>query len=181
MAQEAAEIGTWDWDVRDQTVDWSPRMYEMFGVTPTIPGPDLYGIWLGMVHPDDRDSAQAAATAALAGVAPTEVAVPYPAASARMAEPEIRWISCKGEVVRDPAGRPVRMIGINIDVTEQQQSLANMQASREAAVAGQRDSEARFQTYFDNAPDCMFHVRVEPDGRFVYETANPAGLAARAA
>lgn len=43
MAQEAAEIGTWDWDVRDQTVTWSPRMYEMFGKVPTIPGRDLYG------------------------------------------------------------------------------------------------------------------------------------------
>ncbi len=70
MAQEAAEIGTWDWDVRDQTVTWSPRMYEMFGKVPTIPGPDLYGVWLNSLHPDDRDSAQAAATAALAGVAP---------------------------------------------------------------------------------------------------------------
>ena len=176
MAQEAAEIGTWDWDVRDQTVTWSPRMYEMFGKTPTIPGPNLYGVWLNSVHPDDRNSAQAAATAALAGVAPLKslfrILRPRPDA-----EPETRWISCKGEVLRDPAGRPLRMIGINIDVTEHQESLARMRARREAAEAGQHDSEARFRTYFDSTPDCMFHVHVEADSRFVYEAVNPAGLA----
>ncbi len=176
MAQEAAEIGTWDWDVSNQTVVWSPRLYEIFGLTQPIPGPDLYGVWLRMVHPDDRDSAQAAAMAALAGVAPLKslfrILRPRPGG-----EPDIRWISCKGEVVRDSTGRPLRVIGINIDVTEQQNALIDMRASREAAVVRQHDSEARFRTYFDNAPDCMFHVRVEPDGRFVYETANPTALA----
>lgn len=127
MAQEAAEIGTWDWDVRNQTVVWSPRMYEMFGLTPTIPSPDLYGMWQKSVHPDDRDSAQAAATAALAGVAPLKslfrILRPRPGQ-----EPEIRWLSCKGEVMRDSVGGALRMIGINVDVTEQQRALANMSA-----------------------------------------------------
>ncbi len=177
LAQEAAEIGTWDWDVRNGTVTWSPRLYEMFGVTPTVPGPDLYAVSLDCVHPDDRDDAQAAAAAALEGLAPLKslfrILRPTPDG-----QPEIRWISCSGDVVRDPGGRPLRMIGLNIDVTEQQRILARAQASRDAAVAGKFASEERFRTYFDTAPDSMFHMRVEPDGRFVYETLNPAGLAA---
>ncbi len=176
MAQEAAEIGTWDWDVRDQTVTWSPRMYEMFGKVPTIPGRDLYGVWLNSLHPDDRDSAQAAATAALAGVAPLKSLFRVLRPRTNVG-PEIRWISCKGEVIRDPAGRPLRVIGINIDVTEQQEALADMRARREAAEASRHDSEARFETYFNSTPDCMIHMRVESDGRFVYETANPTALA----
>ena len=69
------------------------------------------------------------------------------------------------------------MIGINVDVTEQQEALADMRARREAAEASRHDSEARFETYFNSTPDCMIHMRVEPDGRFVYETANPTALA----
>lgn len=39
------------------------------------------------------------------------------------------------------------------------------------------DSETLFKAYFENSADCLFHVRVEPNGRFVYEAINPAGLA----
>ena len=92
-------------------------------------------------------------------------------------ELQSRWISSSGEVLRDPGGRPLRMLGVNIDVTDQQIALASAHASRDAAVAGKLASDERFRTYFDTTPDCMFHVRVEPDGRFVYEMLNPAGLA----
>jgi PAS domain S-box-containing protein len=177
MAQEAAEIGAWDWDLREQTLTWSPRMYEIFGLSQTIPAADLYGVWLQTVHPDDRDSAQASATAALAGVAPMNstyrILRPRPDA-----KPEVRWISLKGEVLRDPAGSPLRMIGINIDVTEHQEILADLRAEREAAEASRHDSETRFETYFNLATDCMLHMRIAPDGRFVYESANPSALAA---
>jgi PAS domain S-box-containing protein len=70
------------------------------------------------------------------------------------------------------------MVGINVDVTEQQDRIAALRASRNQAVAGMQISELRFQTYFESAPDCMFHVRLEPDGRFIYEAVNPVGLAA---
>ncbi|MFO1024148.1 MAG: response regulator [Acetobacteraceae bacterium] len=176
MAQDSAEIGTWDWDIRAQTVHWSDRLYEIYGVTPPVPPAELYTTWLESLHPDDRAAAQAAATAALAGIAPLKslfrIVRPRPGA-----EPEIRWISSTGEVLRDPSGRPVRVIGVNVDVTEQQQALADMRAKQAEAEASRHESEARFRTYFETASDCMFHLRVEPDGRFVYVTANPVALA----
>jgi hypothetical protein len=45
-----------------------------------------------------------------------------------------------------------------------------------AAYGGQRWS-AIFRTYFDSAADCLFHVGPTTDGRLVYESINPAGLA----
>ncbi len=180
MAQEAANIGTWDWDVRTNKVVWSPRMFGIFGLDPATIDEDLYGVWLQSVHPDDRDPVQAAALAALAGQAPLNslYRILRPDVSRPEAPAAIRWISCKGEVVRDGTGRPTRMVGINVDVTEQQNRFLALRASRNQAVAGLQLSELRFQTYFESAPDCMFHVRLEPDGRFVYETVNPVGLAA---
>ncbi len=183
MAQEAADIGSWDWDVRTNKVVWSPRMYGIFGRDPATVGTDLFGVWLQSIHPDDRDQAQAAALAALAGQASLNsmFRIMRPDVSRPDAPAAVRWISCKGEVVRDGAGRPIRMVGINVDVTEQQNRLARLRASRNEAVAGMQLSELRFQTYFESASDCMFHVRLEPDGRFVYEAVNPVALAAAGA
>ncbi len=180
MAQDAANIGTWDWDVRTNKVVWSPRMFGLFGVDPATSDPDLYSVWLRALHPDDRDLAQAAVLAALAGQAPLNslFRILRPEPCRPEAPAVIRWIACQGEVVRDANGRPIRVIGINVDVTEQQNRVAALHDSRNQAVAGMRLSELRFQTYFDSAPDCMFHVRLEPDGRFVYEAVNPVGLAA---
>jgi PAS domain S-box-containing protein len=179
IAEEAADIGTWDWDLATQRIVCSQHLFKMFGVDPATAPPDLHGIWLRAVHPDDHDRAHAAATAVIAGTAPRQslFRILRPNAADPAGPPELRWIACKGEVLRDANGAPSCVIGINIDVTEQQTALAAQRASREAAVKSLHDSEARFRTYFDNTPDCMFHVRVEPDGRFVYEAVNAAGLA----
>lgn len=89
----------------------------------------------------------------------------------------IRWLSTKGRVVRDLHDCPVRMVGLSIDVTEQQNTLDAARDSRNLAVSGLRFSENRFQTYFNNASECLFDVAVRPDGRLEYEAINPAGLA----
>ena len=174
LTQESAGIGTWTWDLISGQVSWSANLYKLFGLPATISNDQLYEYWINAIHPDDRAAAQAAATVALAGCAPLQ-------SRFRILKPgtdEIRWIECHGEVVRDGAGRPTRFIGINIDITRQEEALAALHSSRELAIRELRDSETRFRTYFDSTPDCMFHLRVEADGRFVYEAVNPAGLAA---
>ncbi len=67
---------------------------------------------------------------------------------------------------RDTCGHPAEAVMVFLDVT----------AQRHAEIA-LLESEERFQTYFNNSADCLFHVRAEPDGRFIFEAVNPAGLA----
>lgn len=43
-------------------------------------------------------------------------------------------------------------------------------------VAVQTADGTPFQTLFDISPDCMFHVRVDDDGRFIYDAANQTAL-----
>jgi len=45
-------------------------------------------------------------------------------------------------------------------------------------IAIRQTGDTPFQTLFDISPDCMFHVRVEDDGRFVYDAANQTALSA---
>ena len=179
MAQEAARIGTWDWDMRSNAVICSPRQYAIFGFDPDPASPVRYDTWRLAIHPDDRAAVEAAVTAAMAGETPLDTIFRILPAdySGPPAESALRWVAARGEVVRDAGGVPLRMIGISLDVTDQQNALADLQTSRNRAITDLRHSETRFQTYFENAAESLFHVRVTPDGDFVYEAVNPPGLA----
>jgi PAS domain S-box-containing protein len=179
MAQEIAGIGTWDYDLRTNTIAWSKQMQVLYGFDGDSREPVLFDTWRQAVHADDRDIAQALIADCVNGrgsynarfrilrLDPAHPDVP----------PVVRWIAAKGELVRDACGTPERLIGVNIDITDQQAVVTALHDSRDVALANQRASEARFRTYFDNSPDCLFHFRRTTDDRFVYEAINPVGLA----
>ncbi|MEA2789703.1 MAG: hypothetical protein QOG73_2109 [Acetobacteraceae bacterium] len=177
MAQEAAEIGAWEWDISANTHTWSARMREMYGVGSGEEA--TYGRWYSALHPDDRDAVQAALASAVGGFArfDTTYRVHRSDPATPDAPPIVRWHSIKGELMRDANGAPLRMAGVNVDVTEQQNAVAALQSRHSAAASSLRASETRFQTYFEASSECLFHMRIDPDGQFRYEAVNPAGLA----
>jgi PAS domain S-box-containing protein len=177
MAQEAAGLGAWEWDITNSAYVWSARMREMFGIDRDTK--ITYGLWLATVHPQDRDAAQAAVASAVAAHKPFNVTyrILRPDPADPQAPPVLRWIAGKGEVVRDANGTPLRMLGIDIDVTDQQTAIAALRSSHAAATTSLQASETRFQTYFEASSECLFHLRIDPDGVFRYEAVNPAGLA----
>ena len=73
----------------------------------------------------------------------------------------VRWVLGKGKVLYNPAGKPERMIGVNVDITERK--LAEELRRDEAAL---RKSEARFREMADAMPQIVWAVR--PDGRLDY-------------
>jgi PAS domain S-box-containing protein len=179
LAQEAANIGTWDWDLRTDAMVWSPRQRVMFGFDPTDTAALTADTWLDAIHPDDHEAALAAVAASVTGHAPfdTLFRILRPDPSQPEAAPEVRWIGGKGLVLREANGVPIRMLGVSVDMTEQQATMDELRSSRAAAMADLRVSENRFQTYFESAADILFHIRVLGRDRFVYEAINPAGLA----
>jgi len=177
MAQEAAHIGTWDWDVRTGRVVWSPQQYALFGIDPAVSGPITFDIGANAIVAEDRETTIAAIKAALADEKPYDMVFriirPDPAKPG--AAPELRWLSAKGQVLRDSAGAALRMIGVNVDVTAQQTELGNLKVSRDLAQEDLWRSDARFQSYFETSSDCLSYAEVTPDGRLVYQQMNPAG------
>jgi PAS domain S-box-containing protein len=105
--------GIWDWDLRRQTLHWSPRLLEMLGLEPgDFPG--TYEAFTERLHPEDRPEVLAALSAHL------ERGVPYDVSfRLRHATGGYRSCVCRGRAMRDGQGRPVRMAGIIGDVTEQ--------------------------------------------------------------
>lgn len=56
MAQRAAGAGTWDWDTTSGRLEWSPQLFELFGLDPQEKVSSL-DTWNSILHPDDKDTA----------------------------------------------------------------------------------------------------------------------------
>ena len=135
LAQEAAGIGTWEWDLATGRTHWSPQMFRLIGRDPTeARDADHYALWRRVVHPDDREAVVATARAH------SHRAGPF-ALEFRILRPdgEIRWINARGNVLPDSSGNPRRMFGVNIDITERKQT----EAALEQRVAERTQGAAR--------------------------------------
>ena len=105
--------GLWYWDLERPDRMWvSPRLKALFGYGPDEAAP-VTALWRDNVHPDDR----ARAEAALARLGADPSAFFDEILRYRRRDGSIAWVRCRGFVIRDEAGRPVRMLGAHSDVT----------------------------------------------------------------
>ncbi|MBK8046320.1 MAG: PAS domain S-box protein [Anaerolineales bacterium] len=115
LATRAALIGVWEWDLQTGNQRWNKQIYEIYGhPETTVPS---YASWEAAVHPDDRTAAVAVERT---GVVNRErSALQY-----RIIRPdgEIRWIYSAEDVITDTAGNAVRVVGVNMDITDQKKN-----------------------------------------------------------
>jgi PAS domain S-box-containing protein len=119
LAREAAGFGIWDWDIVSGATVWSPQNWRLYGQTPRAKGPDT-ALWHTWIYPDDRDRVIAAQAAALSNPnRPLDIEY-------RIVRPDgtVRWMLSKGTVVRDADGEPIRMVGLNMDITVRRETEA---------------------------------------------------------
>jgi PAS domain S-box-containing protein len=115
-ALSASNAGVWSWTVGTNEVIWSPENYELHGVDPAK-GPPTYLTWEQVVHPDDVEPTNKLIRATVEGEFPeyrAEFRVRHPTKG-------LRWVLGIGNVERDASGKPIRMSGINIDITARKQ------------------------------------------------------------
>ena len=125
LAQASAGAGMWNWDISSGKLEWSEELFHLFGLDSkkVEAGFDL---WSSALHPDDRRAAEERIQAAIAGRSPlaSEYRVVLPSG-------EVRWINALGNTTYDEAGRPLRMAGICIDITERKWTEEQLRRSRE--------------------------------------------------
>lgn len=147
-ATRASQMGIWDWDIQNNVLAWDDQMYALYGLKrEDFSG--AYDAWLKGLHPDDRASSQLETDLALSGEKEydTQFRLIWPDGS-------VHWIKARGEVFRDEAGVPNRMVGINYDVTKQ--------ILVENAL---HESENRFRKAFTINPDAITITRLS-DGLY---------------
>jgi len=112
LAQQAAGIGSFEWNMQTNVNRWTPELEAMYGLAPgSFEGTQEH--WLRLLHPEDRPGALKQVEVAFQTGAPVqeEWRVTWPDGS-------IHWILGRWQVLSDDSGTPVRVAGINIDVTE---------------------------------------------------------------
>jgi PAS domain S-box-containing protein len=116
LAQKAGSIGTFDWDIRAGTVTWSEQLEDLFGLESGSFG-SRFESWVAGLHPEDREETERAVWEAVnhGKELNVEFRIPMPYGGER-------WIAAKAEVYHDDKGQPLRMIGINQDVTVRKQT-----------------------------------------------------------
>jgi len=112
VAQRFAGVGVWDWDIANDHVTWSEEYCELYGLDPASAHPSREA-WLATVHPDDRARADATLSACVARREP-DFHVEYRILHPRHGE---RWLAGRGRLVCDAAGAPIRLVGVNLDIT----------------------------------------------------------------
>jgi PAS domain S-box-containing protein len=113
LALEAGDIGVWDWDVQQNALTWSERVYELHGVSKETFAATFEN-FLKLVHSEDKIWVQKAIGQALQAKAPYHI-------NCRIVTPqeEIRWLTTSARVIYDTAGKPIRMLGATSDITQQ--------------------------------------------------------------
>jgi PAS domain S-box-containing protein len=111
-AQQIAQLGSWEWDIRADRMLWSDELYRISGYDPRSFEPSLQA-FIGSIHPDDREFVERRIEEAL--IRPSCLEFEY-----RIVRPdgEIRSLHCRAEVIATEDRAPERVIGTAHDVTE---------------------------------------------------------------
>jgi two-component system cell cycle sensor histidine kinase/response regulator CckA len=114
LALSATGLGLWEWDLSTDRMIWSEHMERLAGLEPgTFPG--TFGAFTSLTHPDDRAVVQSMFTGAINDATRTnQCEAEFRFVMLGKGE---RWVAVKGRVLRDDRGRPVRLIGVGLDVT----------------------------------------------------------------
>lgn len=145
LAQDSARLGLWERDMVDGTLNFSAELHDLYGLPPgTITS---YGQWRQRVHPDDLARIEAERDAATA--AQSSFTTEY---RTRHASGEYLWVATKARVIYDAAGVPVRILGVNVDITERKQA--------EEAL---KESESQFHTMINAIPQLAWIADADGD------------------
>jgi len=119
-AQTVAGVGSWRFDERRETRDWSDEVYRILGVPlGTPPARELY---VNAIHPDDRPAWERAWAAALEGQ-------PYEVEHRIIVDGVVRWAHAKADLQIDEHGELVGGIGTIQDVTDRRRLEDELRAS----------------------------------------------------
>ena len=118
---EGNSDGVWDWDLTTNEVYLSPRWKSMLGYADSEVENHV-STWERLLHPADRKRALASLQAYLFGQTTYELEHRL-----RHKDGSYRWILSRGVALRDAAGKPVRMAGSAVDLTDRKQAEEEIQ------------------------------------------------------
>lgn len=113
LAANAAGLGVWDLNVRDKNLHWDASMFELYGIAKNE-FEEGYETWEKYIHPADVDRVAEELQLALLGEGEFDTVF-------RIIKPQegIRHLKANATVHRDEQNKPLRVVGVNYDITDQ--------------------------------------------------------------
>lgn len=128
LATQTGKVGVWDWDIVRNTVSWTDSLYAIHGLKQG----DFAGTieaFTALIHSEDRKRVSAAIDRAMHEDIPCDLEF-------RLLRPdgEVAWITTHASAIREN-GRPVRMLGATVDITDRKRAeMALRESERRAAL-----------------------------------------------
>ncbi len=153
---EASRLGTWAWNIKENTAEFNEMWATLLGHTMNEIGPSSYELWKSLGHPEDVPKIEALLQQCASG----EMLDYSSEFRMRHKDGHWVWILDRGRVMTyDTEDRPLEMFGTHADITPL------IQAEEEL-----RQSEAKFRSYVEQAPHGVFIA--DESGHYV--DTNPA-------
>jgi PAS domain S-box-containing protein len=119
-----ASLGTWECDIATGNIVGSDLFNAMYGLR--AGQTFLKADGLPRIHPEDRDRVAQAWFACIEGKGPYRLIYRY-----MMPSGEYRWFRVEGDLVRDDAGKPCKLVGVSADITEEHEASRKLAESQE--------------------------------------------------
>jgi PAS domain S-box-containing protein len=143
-AQRLGQIGSWDWDAVHDIIWWSNEYYRIYGFVVGTPPPN-YDEHKKAYTPESAERLDAAVKSAMEAGTPYELDLEL-----GQPTPTTRWVTARGEVKRDANGKIWGLRGTAQNITDRRRV--------EQAI---KDSEARYRSLFEGAPDAAVIADLE--------------------
>lgn len=143
LAQEAGEIGTFDWDIQTGRVVWNESLEVIYGLPPGGFGGKSKN-WQERVHREDLDRWE---TDIAEAISQKRSGWQAEYRITRADTGETRWIYTRAKISFDEGGTPIRMLGVNMDITD-----------RKALDAARQQSELQLSGLVKSAMDAIISV-----------------------
>lgn len=143
-AQNLAHIGSWEWDVKADKIEWSDELYRIYGFAPQEFEIE-YEAFLKFTHPNDKEYVNGIVQQAFADHQPFDF-------TQRIVHRDgtIRILSATGKVFTDGQGNTIRMAGTAQDITKQKEYESELVRTRE-----------QFFKIFDSNPVAMTLTEIQ--------------------
>ncbi|HYY80479.1 MAG TPA: MASE1 domain-containing protein, partial [Actinomycetes bacterium] len=156
QAQTIAQLGSFEWEVASGRLTWSSGLRRIAGLDPDA-GDDTFEGFIARVHAHDRSRVTETIRRAAEDAAPfrTELRIVRPTGEARV-------LASRGEVVQDEHGRPVRLIGVCQDVTDQRRSEQQLAEAHADAELSRRLQNGLLPILSLRDPALLLRTRYQP-------------------
>ena len=127
LAINSAHIGIWDWHIRNNTLLWDKNMFNLYGIEHEV-FDFRFESWMQLIHPEDKLCFENEIRSSIAEFKNfrSEFRIIYPTNG-------LKYIRVFANVIADKEGNPVRLIGVNWDITERKKLEEKLHEAKEKA------------------------------------------------